>query len=152
MNDPFDLLPNRKNNNKLMLIASFSLATGVFIYASFRSKSLLFFDWFEKINLSFIILQIRRTFFVYKDFLPNWFLFSLPNGLYTFSYTTFMIALWGNESGKIRYIWFFIIPFVMICSEFGQSIGFIKGYFDFTDLIFYILGTISPLFLFSKCK
>ena len=85
-----------------------------------------------------------------KAFLPDWLLFSLPDGLWVFSYVSLILLLWDNRLNGYNSFWVFLIPFLAIASEFGQLLGFVSGTFDITDLIFYILGTTLPIILYTN--
>ena len=63
------------------------LATGGLIYVCFRSKTLRFFAWIDKIGFSNVVNEIRIIIYPCKEILPNWFINSLPDGLWVYSFS-----------------------------------------------------------------
>ncbi|WP_306618205.1 hypothetical protein [Chryseobacterium ginsenosidimutans] len=82
--------------------------------------------------------------------LSEWFLFSFPDSLWVFSYVCLMLGIWKGAISTPNLFWIGIVPFIAICTELGQLIGFVQGTFDFLDIIFYIIGGFMPLLLFKK--
>lgn len=121
-----------------------SFLTGGLIYLAFRSETLLMFRWGEKLGLGNMITQIRSISADYLP-LPQWVLFSLPDGLWVLSYVFAMAAIWVCDLTSHRFL-FFLIPFIAIGSEILQSIGLVQGSFDWIDLFLYFLATIIGTF------
>lgn len=136
---------------KQLLIGHFlTLIVGGLIYISFRVDSLVMFRWFCSFSLKNLIDSLREMTLVYKSFLPDWLLYSLPDGLWVFSYVSLILLLWDNELSGLNIFWIFLMPILAIASELGQLLNLIPGTFDIIDLIFYILGTIMPLIIYNK--
>ena len=136
---------------KQLLIGHFlTLLTGGFIYILFRPDTLKMFGWFDKLNFTESLEQIRNITLPYLDHLPNWFLYSLPDGLWLFSYISLLLAIWGNEITKQNILWLFLIPIIAIFSEIGQFISIVPGTFDMMDMAFYVSGVVLPILLFSR--
>jgi hypothetical protein len=127
-----------------------SLIVGGMIYVLFRSVSLKMFKWFKDLHLISAINYLRDIFSTISFGIPNWFIYSLPDGLWTFSYVSFMIWLWGIKINIKSFFWTYLIPLIGIVSEFGQLLGIVPGTFDITDLIFMAIGSITPFYLFIK--
>lgn len=125
-----------------------TLIIGGLIYISFRTDHLLMFKWFAALSLDSQIEILRDTTFTLREHLPNWFVFSLPDGLWIFSYVTLTLLIWGNSINKRNLFWVFLIPFIAISSELLQLFNIAPGTFDSIDLIFYIIGAISPFIFF----
>ena len=106
------------------------------------------FDWIEDYNIS--ILNIRTLTSEYYDKLPNWFLFSLPDGLWLFSYTSLILLIWRNKIDRENFIWIVIIPILIILSELGQLLNIVPGTFDLVDILLYSLGVILPILIFTE--
>lgn len=136
--------------SKLTLFSFLALIFGTSIYLLFRTSSLKVFSWISVLNIDFVNSDIRKFTLEYSANLPNWFLFSLPDGLWTFSYVTMMLNLWNLKINYQSISWILLLPIIAIFSEIFQFIGCISGTFDFYDLIFYILGTFSPLLFYNK--
>ena len=65
---------------------------GSFIYILFRSKHLLVFHWFNSLGLYPVILTARQYFNIYEQ-IPAWLIYSLPNGLWAYSFMFLIINL-----------------------------------------------------------
>lgn len=126
-----------------------TLLLGGLIYILFRTSSLLMFDWYDSLGLLISINNLRLYTSLIIDGIPNWFLYSLPDGLWIFSYISLMLFIWQNSISKKNIIWILIIPFLAIGSEIGQLLGFVSGTFDYIDLVFYFLGMSLP-FIFYR--
>lgn len=134
---------------KLLYGHILSLLTGGLIYILFRASTLKMFGWFNKIGLTYVINTARDFTLNYSGYFPNWFKFSLPDGLWLFSYVCLLHLIWYDKEIKKSLHWTLIVPTIAILSELGQLAKIIPGTFDSVDLIFYIIGTISP-FLITK--
>lgn len=130
----------------------FTLLLGGFVYISFRQDTLKMFSWFDSINLSAVISELRLFTLPLSDHLPNWFLYSLPDGLWIFSYLSVLLVVWDNVISKYNIHWLLLLPIIAIVSEIGQLFGIIPGTFDIFDLTFYIGGTILPILIFTNPK
>lgn len=137
-----------KVKTKLLLLQTSSLFIGGLIYVLFRSYSLTMFIWFDVLGLSNIIESARNISLQYSGTLPSWVLYSLPDGLWIFSYVCLTTLIWFDSSIKKLLTWVLIIPIVAILSEVGQLSTFIPGTFDIIDILFYLLGTVLPLLIY----
>jgi len=108
------------------------------------------FKWVSAFSLDTPIEYLREATLTVNQHLPDWFLFSLPDGLWVFSYTSLTLLIWGGNINKRNIFWVFLIPFIAISYEMGQLFNIIPGTFDALDLIFYIMGAISPLIFFTN--
>ena len=107
------------------------------------------FNWFSSVNLSESISNLRLFTFPLSDLFPNWFLYSLPDGLWLFSYLSVLLLIWDNKISKHNIHWVLLIPSIAIFSEIGQLFEIVSGTFDITDLVFYLAGTILPILIFT---
>lgn len=127
-----------------------TLCCGSLIYILFRSSSLKMFIWFERINILSVIKNFRNFTSTYSNILPNFILYSLPDGLWLFSYVSLVLYLWKNELKSENIFWIFSVPLISIISELGQINKIIPGTFDIIDLLMYLLGTILPFIIYKK--
>ena len=119
---------------------------GGIIYISFRSLTLRMFDWFDFFGFSEIILDVRELFREFL-FLPNWFYYSLPDGLWTYAFTSSFIIIWGINNPVLKY--WLIIPFILsLVPEMLQLFNLFPGTFDLNDLIFMSIGFISSILIY----
>lgn len=130
----------------------FTLLLGGLIYILFRQDTLKMFSWFDNINVSAAISELRLCTVPLSGHFPNWFLYSLPDGLWLFSYLSVLLVVWDNVISKHNIHWLLLVPMVAIFSEIGQLFEIVPGTFDIFDLIFYLLGTVLPILIFTNSK
>jgi len=130
----------------------FTLLLGGLIYILFRQDTLKMFSWFDNINVSAAISELRLCTVPLSGHFPNWFLYSLPDGLWLFSYLSVLLAVWDNVISKHNIHWLLLVPMIAIFSEIGQLFEIVPGTFDIFDLIFYLLGTVLPILIFTNSK
>lgn len=116
---------------------------GGLIYVTFRSETLVMFDWFHALGIDDLVSSLRDLGASFLP-LPDWLLYSLPDGLWTLSYVLVMSALWDFDFHS-HWKMFGLIPFIAISSEFLQLLGLIHGSFDWMDLFAYCFATIIGL-------
>ena len=114
--------------------------------------TLKMFSWFDNINVSAAISELRLCTVPLSGHFPNWFLYSLPDGLWLFSYLSVLLAVWDNVISKHNIHWLLLVPMIAIFSEIGQLFEIVPGTFDIFDLIFYLLGTVLPILIFTNSK
>lgn len=127
-----------------------TLLLGGLIYILFRADTLKMFGWYNNLGISNSIDKLRVFPNQIVDVLPNWFLFSLPDGLWIFSYISLMLYIWNNSITKHSIVWIFIIPLLTLAFEFGQLFNIVPGTFDIVDIVFYILGIFLPIYFFNN--
>jgi hypothetical protein len=108
------------------------------------------FQWFDYIGIDGLTNAIRSFFLPYKPFLYEWFYYSLPDGIWIFSFTTTLIIYWDFCFEKVK-IWLLIPFFLGIIFEILQSFYAIFGTFDVFDLLCSIVGFLLS-FIFLKIK
>ena len=119
---------------------------GGLIYIFFRSTNLLMFDWFKAVGIYNYILSFRD--YIESCFLPNWIIYSLPDGIWIYSLTSFMIIIWGKGKNKWEKIfWLSMGPVLGTGAEIGQFLLIVPGHFDLIDLFFCIFASILPFYL-----
>jgi hypothetical protein len=126
------------------------LFLGGFIYILFRSESLLMFKWFNLLSVDGLIHHLRIQVVPYRHFVPEFIIFSFPDGIWLYSLTVVMGGLWHNASISTRLFWISIGPILGIGGEFGQIFGFVPGTFDYNDLLVCFSATLGALVLIKK--
>ena len=106
------------------------------------------FSWFDELKLTPIILKIRQITIPFKINLPDWILYSLPDGLWIFSYTSLVLLLFNNLFNWKSAFWILLIFFFSITIELLQLFDKYPGTFDLYDIFFYILGLVLPIIIF----
>ena len=114
------------------LINSFwwlTLLLGILIYLLFRSDNLIYNNFFSSpIKLS---IEINSK-------LTNFLIYSLPNGLWSLSYSQLIFHIYKVKSLKTILL-SSVMVFLGISIEILQIQGFINGTFDFYDIFSYII-------------
>lgn len=112
---------------------------GALIYILFRKESLTVFLWIENISLLDEVMFIRSLLSETKKKIPEIILYSLPDGIWVYSATYFMIAIWKNNLKDIS-AWFWIfVPFICsIVAELLQSVQVVEGSYCSYDMMFYV--------------
>lgn len=135
---------------QLILGHIITLLIGGLIYMLFRTSSLLMFSWYKTIGLGGILNGLRKSTIPFTENVPEWILFSLPDGLWIFSYVCLILFIWKNSVSFKNLFWILIIPILAISSELGQFLGLITRTFDLTDLLLYIFGMTLPFIFFNQ--
>ncbi|MDB4488911.1 hypothetical protein N9017_02220 [Akkermansiaceae bacterium] len=117
---------------KKTVLGIVSIAVGGIIYIIWREQSLLMFEWFDLIGLSYFIGSIRY-FGTLIGYPPEWVVFSLPNALWVLGGFLLFFSIWEKESFE-RNIWLVLFSTIAIGSEIAQLIGFIPGTYDSVDM------------------
>lgn len=137
---------------QLFFSSSLTLTFGCLIYVLFRSDSLKRHVWFDKLYCLGILKDIRAVAMEFVDVVPNWMLYSLPDGLWLSSCISLILIIWKNKMTKGSLFLIFSMPVIAFLSEAGQFFKIIPGTFDWMDLAMYLLGTLFPLMIYRKMK
>ncbi len=122
------------------------LLLGGLIYIIYRDKSLLMFDWFDAIGIGDAINGLRRLF--QGEGIYGWVKYSLPDGLWLFSYLFLVDTIWDGERNAISILFLWGLPVVAVISECLQYCSLLPGVFDWVDLVCYLLAI--TLFMIVK--
>ena len=136
---------------KLIFLSILSILFGGLIYIAFRSSSIILFKWIDYMVLIDSVEDLRRVTLPFKENLPDWFLYSLPDGLWMFSYSCVVLIIWKREITKYSLLWLLSLPMISIFCEILQYY-YINGTFDVIDIIFYIFGALLPILINKKIK
>jgi len=127
-------------NISAILCALGLVVVGFLIYILFRPDSIRVFRWFSFVGLETPVLFIRDFSMQFIPSIPEWSIYSLPNGLWSFSYALIISHLWLTSNSVIKYFWLFSIPLVVFSYETLQYLEVIPGTFCYQDLVFCFLG------------
>ncbi len=94
-------------------------------------------------SLTYPFLQLPSSF--------NWFVYNLPDGLWAYSFFSFMQIVTRDDSPKIRSIFLMSSVLLMLGYEIGQ-IGFVIGTFDMLDLVAITAGICCSFFMLRGSK
>ena len=131
------------SSSKIFVQAGFPLSIGGLIYILFRTDSLLMFRWLDMLGATAFI-QSCRKYMIDRLNLPDWIIFSLPDALWVFSFTSLMLIIWHGKFSYNSIFWLLLAPIIGLFSELGQLVGIIPGTFDIIDLLLILLSAILP--------
>ncbi len=138
-----------KKSIRFILCVLLPLTSGGLTYILFRKDSLRMFSWFHKIGLSELISSARV--FASSFAPPDWVIYSLPDALWLFSFTSLILLLWENKLTRNAIFWSTAATVIGICSEIGQALKLVPGTFDSLDLLFLLLAsTLSFILTFRN--
>ena len=117
------------------------------IYIFWRSTTLMVFRWLEFLALDGLVNLLRTWTMPFQNHLPDWVLYNLPDGLWVYAVTAFMVRLWGHdlsdnkdkpetkESSALAVTLWSSAGLVMgIGLELAQYLGIMAGVYDFQDV------------------
>ena len=130
----------RLGDIQVYTVAASALLVGGVIYLLLRQELVPGLRWLASDHLWPWVQQFRHATATFRLATPAWILFSLPDGLWSFSYAASMSRLWAQQAGAAKHFWLLSIPVLGIGFEVGQWLRLIPGYFNVTDLIVATLG------------
>ncbi len=136
----------------VLLYCALPILVGGLIYLAFRDDSLLMFRWAGWVGLDELIHAGRVHSLPFRSFVPNWVLFSVPDGVWVFAATAFFARLWHDGHWALRVFWIGMGPGMAIGGEFGQLpiLGLVPGTFDPADLLFYVVSGLAAFALAQR--
>lgn len=123
-----------------IFLCAVALISGGIIYLLFRPSEVLFFRWIRTLGFDSLISSFRQIYFSIKFHLPEWVVYSLPNGLWAFSYALIITRIWAGSKSGISYFWIASIPILVLGYETLQFTGTIPGTFCIQDIALGIAG------------
>jgi hypothetical protein len=136
----------------VFLVSVFAIFSGGLIYILLRPAEPVFFDWFKCIGLDNFLFNIRQYSLSLKRFLPEWFIYSLPNGLWALSYSLIITAIWWNSKSRLKIFWMASIPVLVFGFEVFQYLEILNGTFCIGDIAFGVSGILAGVALGIKIK
>lgn len=124
------------------------LLIGSLIYLLWRPSTLLVFAWLDVVGLEKPVQWVRAFSLPVLPDIPSWIVYSLPNGVWAYAFTSSMCLVWrGKATGcsGIRFFWISLGPMLGIGSEISQLFGAVPGVFDRLDLILLSLASMAGL-------
>ena len=122
-------------------LAVASLILGSSIYLFSRNTSNIVYHISDRMEVSSQVEAIRDL----VPALPSWFLYSLPDGLWMFSFSTITLAIWGFQRSREAIVWFSAALAIGVLMEFLQALATLPGQFDWRDLVCIFFGAFAPL-------
>jgi len=132
-------------------LSFFAVFAGGLIYILFRPEEPVFFNWFSAAGLENWLYVVREQSLSFCSCLPQWIVYSLPNGLWVFAYTTIVLSIWTGSNSFLKYFWFLSIPFLVFGFELLQLTGKLQGTFCLNDILWSAIGiTIGCITMYIK--
>lgn len=103
------------------------------------------FSWVKMVGLYPVVSDIRMHSIVVSTYMPEWLIFSAPNGLWVFSFGAMMASLWAGTGFSIAIAWTLALWIVGIGSEVMQLYKIMPGTFDIGDIVAYTMGLVGIL-------
>jgi hypothetical protein len=117
------------------------LLSGTAVYLLWRSPTLLVFSWVRASGVDGIVMTIRAIVRPMVELLPGWFLYSLPDGLWVYSFTAFLLATWrGTPPSVATFAWLLAPTTLAVGGEVLQAFRVVPGTFDIADIMMCTLG------------
>lgn len=124
------------------------LTLGGLIYIALRPTSLLMFDWFEYTGLSPLVTDFRLITHPLRSQLPNWAVYSFPQGAWVWFGTMTMQCIWQPLRSAAGHLWIAFSCLLAIGGEIAQGLKLVTGTFDLTDIVSSLLGYFAALSFF----
>lgn len=121
-----------------VLISIILLTLGGLIYLGWRSEDLVMFQLLKRWGLYDLTISIRNI--GAEHSLSDWIKYSMPDGLWLFSYMFLIDAIWYKYRYILYYIFLWSLPIIAIMSELLQYVAIVPGTFDIIDLTSYIFA------------
>lgn len=129
-----------------LVLLTLSLSTiilGGIIYILLRPTEPIFFNWIRTSGFGNELTKLRDLQVLILSPIPKWLIYSLPNGLWAFSYASIITHIWWRSQSILKFFWIATIPLLVFGFEFLQLTESIKGTFCWQDLLFGLAGIIS---------
>jgi hypothetical protein len=133
------------NHLLIYALSAVSVFLGGVIYILYRPEKAGFFKVFDFIGLEKWSDLVREKTISVGQYLPEWFVYTLPNGLWAFAYSLLIMTIWRRSKSLLKYFWFATIPVLIFGFELLQSTGTIPGTFATGDIISGFAGIIAGI-------
>jgi hypothetical protein len=127
-------------NRFYIYLSILALLLGVIIYILFRTSEPVFFNWIRAVGSDRWFNIARQKSLSLNLLLPEWIVFSLPNGLWAFSYALLITGIWSGRKSWLRTFWMASIPVLVLGFEILQYAEVIPGTFCMNDIAMGIAG------------
>lgn len=151
-NKVFHFLANY-SHQLYIILSVLAISLGGIIYIYLRPSEYIFFNWIRDVGLDNWFISVRYKSFSQRLFIPEWFVYSLPNGLWAFAYALLITSIWSGSRAWLKYFWMASIPVLVLGYEVLQYAGTIPGTFCMMDVAFGMAGlTLGILVGFKQNK
>lgn len=119
-----------------ILLAIFPVFIAILIYLLFRDKSIYLVSLFSELKCASYLDEIRKNSKLIQFYLPNWVIYSLPDGLWSISSYSLVSIFVGI---KLSFLYNIILFIIIILLELFQLFHFVNGTFDLIDILIYVI-------------
>nr|WP_319571246.1 hypothetical protein [uncultured Draconibacterium sp.] len=132
----------------IFLHVIFPIFIGGAIYVIYRHNSITMFKWLEFLFLTDTVTLIREYLSPTREFIPDWVVFSMPDGLWVYSFSSSFLIIWkDNLSSAIPWI---LCPLLLgTLAEVFQYFTILSGTFDLVDFYSYITASFLSVSIFK---
>jgi len=127
----------------VLILAFLSLAMGGMLYLGLRQSPPVFVEFLADIGFAGWLAAFRQTFASFRKSIPDVLLYSMPNALWSFSYTLIMMDIWWRDTSRARSFWLATIPVVVFGWEGLQYVRLAPGTGCIEDMVFSLLGLVA---------
>lgn len=132
-----------------ILLSALLISIGELVYILYRPLTLYMFKPLELMGLLDDVRALRSAhWFPPIETVPEWVVYSLPDGMWLLSYMFAMEFIWNNDGKHIRLFFVWAMPVAIIAHEFCQLMGLASGTWDILDLTSYSIAII--IYLLTK--
>jgi hypothetical protein len=131
----------------LFLLSILTITLGGVIYILLRPAESIFFNWIRTIGLGNELTKLRELQFFITSVIPEWIIYSLPNGLWAFSYAAIITHIWWRSQSILKFFWIASIPILILGYEMLQLTAILSGTFCLQDLLFGLTGIVSGIYI-----
>lgn len=130
------------------ILSFFSVLTGYVLYLG----------WRDVLPSWGFVLHNRECWYFFRHHLgddiplPEWVVYSLPQGLWAFGLSLFMGGIWYTGPHNSGYFWLNISLMLVVLWEVFQRLGYISGTFCWIDVLTGICGVGVGVILFTFKK
>ena len=130
-----------------IFLSGLAILIGGLIYILLRPSEHIFFGWISMAGLEQWMSHARSVSPALGQLFPEWLVFSLPNGLWSFAYALLITRIWSRSRSWLKYFWMASIPILVLGFEIMQIPGIIPGTFCIQDIALGLLGLLLGIYI-----
>ncbi len=89
-----------------LVLSGIALVMGGMVYVFVRASKPVFFDWMRRAGIDSWFNPVSYNAPSISRHLPDWIVFSLPNGFWAFGYAVLITTIWSESKSWLRnYYW-----------------------------------------------
>jgi hypothetical protein len=123
------------------------LAFSAVIYVGLRSVHLRINRLLIDSPFGAAVNALREALTPAANHLPTWILFTLPDALWVYALTSWLISIWSGSESTFKSIWISTGLLSAFMIEWAQATHLLAGTFDVADLFGYMAGFAAALLL-----